>query len=167
MKKKKENPILQEEEKYHGREEVIDKVTKLAESLCESEGMELVHVEYQKESAGRIIRVYIDRETGVNIDDCMNISKQLGVLLDVNINTYYPYNLEVSSPGFDRPLGKLKDFERFKGKTAKIKTEEAVCDRKNFTGILSGVSQDIVKILVDGENFDIPHKFIVKARLVG
>jgi ribosome maturation factor RimP len=78
---------------------VIRQIAKLAEPLCDSEGLELVHIEYQRESGGRILRLYIDRPGGVSIDDCVNVSRQLNDLLDVNFEDIGPYTLEVTSPG--------------------------------------------------------------------
>ena len=101
---------------------IIKQVKALAESLCESEGLELVHVEYQREPGGKILRLYIDRVGGVALDDCVNVSRQLNDLLDVHLDNIGPYNLEVTSPGPERPLSKLQDYERFKGRKAKIKT---------------------------------------------
>jgi len=105
---------------------IIAKVHDLAVSLCNAEGIELVHIEYQRESCGRVMRVYIDKPGGVSLGDCSNISRQLSDLLDVYINSDEAYSLEVSSPGTDRPLGNKVDFQRFKGNLAKIRTHIAV-----------------------------------------
>ena len=148
-------------------EDIIQKVKVLAEPLCEAEGMELVHVEFQREPVGRILRVYIDKPGRVTLDDCVLINRQLGDLLDVNLESEESYNLEVSSPGFDRPLGKKHDFEKFEGKTVRIKTCEPVDGQKNFKGILMGISGEIVKLSFDGKIIAIPFQKITKARLVG
>ena len=87
-------------------QEIIAQTKSLAQRLCEAEGMELVHVEFQREAGGRVLRLYIDQPGGVTLNDCVNISRQMGDLLDVNIENMGPYNLEVSSPGTDRPLSK-------------------------------------------------------------
>ena len=146
--------------------EIIKQVETLAEPLCDSEGLEMVHVEYQRESVGRILRLYIDRAGGVALDDCVNVSRQLNHLLDVYLDDIGPYNLEVTSPGPERPLSKLQDYERFKGRKAKIKTWQAVNDQKNFTGIILGVAAEQIKLSSNEKTVAIPFGDISKARLV-
>ena len=145
---------------------VIAGVEAAAQPLCESEGIELVHIEYQREPAGWILRLYIDKTGGVNIDDCANISHQLNDLLDVNLEDIGPYNLEVTSPGPDRPLSKRSDFERFKGNSARIKTVQPLNGQKNFKGVLGGVSGEQVKLSIGDKTIDISLDNILKARLV-
>lgn len=151
---------------HKAQKEVIALVNTLAEPLCENEGMELVHVEYQRESAGWVLRLYIDRSGGVMLEDCSRVSRQLGDLLDVRVENIGPYNLEVSSPGVDRPLGKLSDYERFKGNIARIRTSMPVDGQKNFKGILSGLGAGVVKLLIDDKTVAIPFQTITRARLV-
>lgn len=146
--------------------DIIKQVEALAEPLCDSEGLELVHVEYQREPAGRILRLYIDRAGGVALDDCVNVSRQLNDLLDVYLDDIGSYNLEVTSPGPQRPLSKLQDYERFKGRKAKIKTWQPVNDQKNFTGIILGVAGDQIKLSSNEKTVVIPFGGISKARLV-
>ena len=145
---------------------IIGLVGGLAEPLCASEGLELVHVEYQREPGGRILRVYIDRTGGVTLDDCVNVSRQLNDLLDVYLEDIGPYNLEVSSPGPERPLSKLKDYERFKGRKAKIRTWQPIDDRKNFTGVILGVAAEQIQLSSNEKTVTIPFGDISKARLV-
>jgi len=136
-----------------------------ARMLCESEGLELVHIEYQRESAGRVLRVYIDKPGGVMLADCVNISRQLGDLLDVQEDIDVAYSLEVSSPGDRRPLGKPEDFERFKGRRAEIRTRHPIRNRRTFKGVLLGLVGDSVMLLSDGAELAIPHQEISRARL--
>ena len=145
---------------------IVQQVIGLAEPLCESRGLELVHVEYQRESGGRILRLYIDRTGGVTLDDCVELSRQLSDLLDVYLDAVGPYSLEVTSPGLDRPLAKKTDFERFKGNRARIKTARPYAGRKNFQGVLLGMSGDTVQLSTGEENVAICFDDIVKARLV-
>ena len=93
------------------RAKMVTQANKLAAPLCEAEGVELVHIEYQQETGGRILRLYIDKPGGVTLDDCIIVSRQLSDLLNVKIETEETYRLEVSSPGPDRPLGNALDFE--------------------------------------------------------
>ena len=147
-------------------EKIIAIVYDLADPLCETESLELVHVEFQREPGGRILRVYIDKPGGAGLDDCVRISRQLGDLLDVYINDDIAYHLEVSTPGSERPLGRTADFDRFKGKSAKIKTRTPIEGRKTFTGKLLGITEGIVHLEQKDLTVAIPHKDISKARLV-
>ena len=145
---------------------MVVKVWRLADPLCMSEGLELVHVEYQREPAGRTLRIYLDKPGGVTLDDCVNISRQLSDLLDVGLETEVSYRMEVSSPGTQRPLGRIEDFERFKGRRAKVRTAQALEGRKNFTGTLQGLSGLFVLLLVDNQTVSFAFTDIVKAHLI-
>ena len=138
----------------------------LVEPLCEAEGFELVHVEFQNESGGRILRLYVDKPGGVTLNDCVDVSRQVDDLLDVALDDLGPYNLEVSSPGLDRPIGKRHDFDRFKGNTIKIKTARPVNGRKNFKGLLCGNAAGNVRLEIDGDILEIPFEDISRARLI-
>ena len=147
-------------------DDVIVTVKRLVEPLCESEGYELVHVEYQAESAGRILRLYIDKPGGVSIDDCVDASRQVSDLLDVMLDHDRSYQLEVSSPGLDRPLGKLGDYKRFQGAVAKIRTSRPIDGRKNFKGTIEGVVDEQIQLVVEGKLMHIPFTEVSRARLV-
>ncbi|WP_372678811.1 ribosome maturation factor RimP [Desulfosarcina sp.] len=144
----------------------VDSVARLADPLCTAEGMELVHVEYQREPGGLTLRLYLDKPGGVTLDDCVDISRQLEDILDVHAQDAPPYRLEVSSPGFDRPVGKLDDFTRFMGHRAKIRLTTAMNGRKNFTGVLAGVIDDMVQLQVGDEMVGLNFKDITRARLI-
>ncbi|MBL0713417.1 MAG: ribosome maturation factor RimP [Desulfosarcina sp.] len=146
--------------------QVVAAVTALAEPLCHDEGLELVYIQYRRESAGRVLRLFIDQPGGVALDDCTRISRQLSDILDVNLENLAPYHLEVSSPGMDRPLGKPEDFDRFKGQAARIRTVQPINDRKNFRGILNGITAKGVRIACDQAETVIPFEEISIARLV-
>ena len=140
-------------------------VKSLAEPLCDSEGLELVHVEFQREAAGRILRLYLDKPGGISLDDCAGVSRQMGDLLDVNLADIGPYSLEVTSPGPERPLAKQEDFEKFKGSRAKIKTNHPLNGQKNFTGVLLGISGEQVNLQIGEQIVAIPFNNISRARL--
>jgi ribosome maturation factor RimP len=143
-------------------------LTELFEPVVESMGYELVGVEFNAAAMHGTLRVYIDREQGVNLDDCAAISHQLSGILDVEEPIAQAYDLEISSPGIDRPLFKITDFERYSGKTAKLKLLVGLQGRKNFKGRLTGVTDSKwVTIEVDGQQFDLPYADIAKANLVG
>lgn len=145
---------------------IVSQVWRLAEPLCLGEGLELVHIEYQREPAGRTLRIYLDKPGGVTLDDCVNVSRQLGDILDVGLETELSYRMEISSPGLDRPLGKLGDFERFRGCRAKIRTARPIDGRKNFTGTLEGIEGESVLLLVDHRTMRIALADIAKAHLI-
>ena len=142
-----------------------DTVRRLAEPLCGG-GMELVHVEYQREPGGLTLRLYLDKPGGITLDDCVTFSRQLEDILDVHAGDLPPYRLEVSSPGIDRPVGTLTDFARFAGRQAKIRVAEAVKGRKNFTGVLAGVVDETVQLQVGNETVSFNVHDITRARLI-
>jgi len=148
------------------QEKIVLQIWDLIEPLCEAEGMELVQVEYQREAGGRVLRLFVDRPGGVTLDDCIQISRQAGDVLEVCLENMGPYRLEVSSPGTNRPLVKQLDYERFKGRQAKIKTTQALNGQKNFKGVLAGISEGLVKLAVEGNTITIPIMEIAKAHLV-
>jgi ribosome maturation factor RimP len=146
----------------------VHDLTELFEPVIESMGYEFVGVEFNAGGGHGTLRVYIDREQGVSLDDCASISHQLSGILDVEEPIKQAYDLEISSPGIDRPLFKIADFEKFSGRTAKIKMALGVQGRKNFKGQLVSVADSKwVVIEVDGEQFDLPYADIAKANLVG
>ncbi len=149
-----------------GLELVARQVFSIAGPLCEAEGIELVFVEFHSEAAGRVLRIYIDKPGGITLDDCAAVSRQLTDVLDVSLEDMGAYNLEVSSPGPDRPLGRVEDFERFKGKKIKVQTSRPLDGRKNFTGILAGYTNGQVTLTIDEETVSIPHTAIKRARLI-
>jgi len=145
--------------------QVIKRVEELVEPLLESEGMELVDVEYQREGRGWTLRIYIDKGGGVTLDDCVAVSRQLEYMLDVKLDIEEPYLLEVSSPGLDRKLKKEKDFNHFRGRKAIVQTDSPVEGRKYFKGTIDGYVEGMVNLIVDGRPIAIPFNKIKKARL--
>ena len=170
MKKKKHHRKRKDEsrdlrQEQANEQKVIKQTWSLAEPLCESEGLELIQVEYQREPAGRILRLYVDKPGGIGIDDCIAVSRQLGDILDVNLEDAGPYSLEVTSPGPERPLAKKEDFDKFKGNRAKIKTYQPLNGRKNFTGVILGITGDELNLQIDEKIITIAYTDISKARL--
>ncbi len=142
-------------------------LTDLFEPVVESMGYELVGIEFHGSEHHGVLRVYIDQEQGITVDDCADVSRQISALLDVEDPISQAYDLEVSSPGINRPLFKLEDYERFNGSKAKIKLAVALDGRKNFSGILQGTDNQTVRINVDNETFELPFHDIAKAHLIG
>jgi ribosome maturation factor RimP len=144
---------------------IIKEVTKLAMPLLQEKGIELVDLQYRRESTGWVLRLFIDKAGGVTVDDCAEVSRELGEHLDVKDIIPYNYHLEVSSPGVNRPLKKLDDFQKYTGHKVQIMTTSPVGDRRNFTGFIKAVNNDIILIEVDGKDLNIPFPLINKANL--
>jgi ribosome maturation factor RimP len=150
-------------------DDVKEKIRQLAEPVIVSEGMELIHVECIKMHTRWIIRLFLDKESGVTLDDCANISNQLGDLFDIREVINGAYTLEVSSPGFDRPLSRDQDFVKYKNSRVYIKTSVKIEGSKNFHGILLDYieedGQKLVLIDIAGKIHRIPKQDIAKANL--
>ncbi|MFF2457513.1 ribosome maturation factor RimP [Peribacillus simplex] len=148
---------------------VTEVVEELAIPILEELQLELVEVEYVKEGKSWFLRVYIDKETGVDIDDCGNVSEKLSEKLDEVDPIPQNYFLEVSSPGAERPLKKEKDFLNAIGKNVYIKTYEPILDEKEFEGILTGFDGEEVtlevRIKTRKKTIVIPFEKVAKARL--
>ncbi|TDJ26672.1 MAG: ribosome maturation factor RimP [Gammaproteobacteria bacterium] len=130
-------------------------------------GYELVGIEFQGSTQHGTLRVYIDHENGIGVDDCVAISHQISAILDVEEPIQQAYDLEVSSPGINRPLFKAQDYEQYLGHSAKIKMAVPLNGRRNFKGVLQGVIDSrSVQIMVDNEGYDLPISDIAKANLV-
>ena len=142
-------------------------LTTLFEPVIQSMGYELVGIEFQGSIQHGTLRVYIDHENGIGVDDCAAISHQISGILDVEEPIQQAYDLEVSSPGINRPLFKAQDYEHFSGHSAKIKMAVPLDGRKNFKGVLQGVTDSrTVQIMVDNEGYELPISDIAKANLV-
>ncbi len=141
-------------------------LTALFEPVVESMGYELVGIEFHSSEHHGVLRIFIDHENGITVDDCAKVSRQISAVIDVEDPIEMAFDLEVSSPGLNRPLFKLSDFEKFSGKTVKIKLGVALNGRKNFSGVLQGVAENqLVIIDVDNEIYELPYQDIAKANL--
>ncbi|MEJ2067022.1 MAG: ribosome maturation factor RimP [Deltaproteobacteria bacterium] len=145
---------------------ILLRVETILGPLLDAEGFSLVDVEYKRERRGWVLRVFIDKESGVTLDDCARVSREFGQLLDVEDIIPTSYQLEVSSPGLDRPLKKEEDFVKYSGRKVRIKTKEQVSGRRNFKGALLGCTEGKVMVKVEGSGvFTIPFSAILKANL--
>ena len=151
--------------------DVVTRITALAMPLLDSLGLELVDIEFRNEGQGMILRLFIDKPGGIMLDDCAAVSRELSELIDVEDIISVEYNLEVSSPGLNRPLTKPADYERYAGKLVKVRTYEMVTDdagnrRKTFLGQLEGLKEGIVYMrLKEGQSAAIPFEKVAKANL--
>jgi ribosome maturation factor RimP len=151
----------------------IEQVRAIAERVTRSHGLEVWDIVSRRESSGQVIRVFIDRpgpaatpEESVSIEDCAEVSREIGTILDVEDPLPSAYTLEVSSPGLDRPLRGAEDYRRFAGRLAKIVVSEAVDNQKAFEGRLRGVEDSAV--LLEGPRgrmHRLPMQLITRARL--
>ncbi len=137
-------------------------IENLIEQVVSGLGYELVDIEFSPR--GRLLRVFLDIERGITVDDCATVSNQLQRVFEVE-NIDYD-RLEISSPGLDRPLKKLADFERFMGENAQIRLSLPVGNQRNFIGMLGGVRAGAVVLTTEKGEQLLPFQDIEKARLV-
>jgi len=150
------------------REEIVEKVRAIAAPLAAGEGLELVDVELAGAGGRTTLRLYVDRAGGVSLDDCSSISRAVSAALDVEDPIEGAYDLEVSSPGLDRPLRTPEHFQKFAGEEVRIKAFGPISElenRKTFHGTLRGFEDAKVLVEVDGKLFRVPHDRIAKAHV--
>jgi ribosome maturation factor RimP len=142
------------------------RIEEIAERVAADNGLELVHAEVGGPDGKPLIRLFIDKPEGVTHEDCSLMSHHVGTVLEVEDFIHSAYTLEVSSPGLERGLYKLADYERFKGREAKIKTGRAINGQRNFSGSIVGLEGDTV-LFEDRTNgrVSIPFELINKANL--
>lgn len=145
---------------------IVEQMIELTEPILENMGYELVDAEYRMEQGRWVLRLYIDSEKGVTLDDCARVSRELGDVVDARDLIAHRYVLEVSSPGLDRPLRKEKDFTRFIGKKIKVRMVAPVEGRRNFTGNLTAFRDGSLFIESDGRSVVLPRSGVEKANLV-
>jgi ribosome maturation factor RimP len=145
--------------------DIKNKITELALSVAEQHAVEIVDIELAGSSGRPLIRIFIDKESGVTLEDCEVFSRALSVLLDVEDPIPSAYLLEVSSPGLDRPLKRMKDFERSVGKLVRIITREMIEKQNIFRGRITRVEGDTITLFINDKEIDIPFDHISKARL--
>lgn len=147
------------------REETRQKLIELIEPLIESKGFELVHLDYISGKQGRL-HLYIDHDDGITISHCEIISGIVSDLLDDLDPIPHAYTLEVSSPGLDRPLTKIKHFIRFQGEKVRVITSEPIGGSSKFSGILQSADDQYITVIKDdGSEVKISYELIKKANL--
>ncbi|HYX27081.1 MAG TPA: ribosome maturation factor RimP [Pyrinomonadaceae bacterium] len=145
---------------------VAERINEIAEQAAIDHGLELVHTEVAGPENRPVVRVFIDKPGGVTHDDCSEVSTQIGTVLDVEDFIHSAYTLEVSSPGLERGLYKISDYERFTGSSAKIRTRQAIGNQRNFRGTIVGAANANI-VFDDRTNgrVEIPFEIIAKANL--
>jgi ribosome maturation factor RimP len=154
------------------RKELKDLWT-LAEPYVRDAGFDLIEVQFGREQRGAVLRLFIDRPpnptvnpTVIGVDDCERVSRDVSAALDVADAISSAYQLEVSSPGLDRPLRRERDFARFVGESARVRLEVGVEGRRNFSGTIRGAKDGRVEIASDGRSYELPIDDIVRANLI-
>jgi ribosome maturation factor RimP len=143
-----------------------NRITRLIQPLVEDLGYEFVGLEHSSNPKNSLLRVYIDHVEGIDLDDCSKVSRELAALLDVEDPIPGHYNLEISSPGLDRPLFTPEQFEQFAGEEAKVTLFSPEQGRRKFRGSILSVQGETVRLNVDGVEVALNIGNIAKARLV-
>ena len=139
---------------------------RLLEPTIERMGYELTDLELKVGGRSGLVRIFIDQDEGVDIDDCEAVSRQVSAILDVEDPLPGNYTLEVSSPGLDRTLTKPAHFQRFMGEDVRVKLRFPLAGRRNFLGALKSADEENIEVEVDGEAHKLPIATIESARLV-
>ncbi len=138
----------------------------LLEPVVKALGYEMLGIEYFKQKDGSLLRLYIDSDAGITLEDCTRVNHQVIGVLDVHDPIKERYHLEISSPGLDRPLFTLKQFQRFLGQQVKIKLREKIDERRKFTGVIKAIEETGVLVSEEGIDYLIPADVIDSAHLV-
>jgi len=138
----------------------------LLQPVVEAMGYELLGIEQGSHGGSELVRLYIDQEGGIRVEDCERVSGQVSAVLDVEDPLPGQYTLEVSSPGLDRPLFSLAQFARFRGAEAKVRLRWSQSGRRRLRGVIEEVMDNTVVMQVDGERFEVEADLIEHARLV-
>ncbi|GAA6205930.1 ribosome maturation factor RimP [Thalassotalea sp. SU-HH00458] len=142
------------------------KLTDMLRPAVEEVGVELLGIEFVSAGKHSILRLFIDHENGIDVDNCAEVSRQVGALLDVEDPISTEYNLEVSSPGLDRPLFSLAHYQAVVGETVNIRLSLPLNGRRKFKGILNAVENDMLIVTVDNEEYELVFSNVDKGNLV-
>jgi len=146
-------------------QEIIDRIRTLAEPILRDRDTELVEIQYRREGRGWVLRMYIDKDGGVTLEDCTRVSHEISRHLDVDDFIDAPYTLEVSSPGLNRPLRTERDFLRYRNQKIKVMTHAPIEKRRQFKGKLLGFSENQIEMELDEGIITIPLSNVAKANL--
>jgi ribosome maturation factor RimP len=142
------------------------KLTELLRPAVDETGKTLLGIEYISAGNNSILRLFIDHDNGIDVDDCAEVSRQVGAILDVEDPISSEYSLEVSSPGVDRPLFEIKHFETVIGETVNVKLSIPLNGRRKFKGQLVAINNNNIIIEVDSIDYELPLGNVDKANLV-
>ncbi|MBD7976242.1 MULTISPECIES: ribosome maturation factor RimP [Pseudomonas] len=144
----------------------LEQLQAMVSPVIEALGYQCWGIEFLPQGKHSLLRIYIDHADGILVDDCEKVSRQVSGVLDVEDPISNEYTLEVSSPGMDRPLFTLEQFAVYAGEQVKIKLRIPFDGRRNFQGILRGVEEQDVVVLVDDHEYLLPIDSIDKANIV-
>ena len=152
---------------------IVEKIKSLIMPILSARHLELVDLEFKREGERQYLRVFIDKPGGVTLEDCQDVSRESEVILDIEDAIPTQYVFEVSSPGLDRPLKTIQDYQRLLGRVVKIKTYQAVHGKKKFVGHLQKIVEDQaesswvvdIRTIDPQETLSIPFQLISSARL--
>ncbi|UCF87103.1 MAG: ribosome maturation factor RimP [Nitrospiraceae bacterium] len=148
------------------RKETEEKVKEIIDPVIRDMGITLDYLELSQMRKKFLLRVFVEKEGGITLDDCERVSREIEAVLDVEDPIPYSYTLEVSSPGLDRPLRNPGDFKRFTGKMARVTTSRPFKNQTFFVGeIIEAGDDSVVLLLPKDKRVSIPHKDISRARL--
>ena len=142
------------------------KVRGLVEPTVMALGLELWGIEHTAQGKYSVLRIYIESDDGITIEDCERVSRQVSAIFDVEDPIAGEYTLEVSSPGLDRPLFTLEQFAQYEGNEVNVRLRSPIEGRRKFKGVVKGVSEDDVSLQIDSEEFALPFREIEKANIV-
>jgi len=144
---------------------LVESLESLARPALTAMGLELVELQYRRENRGWVLRLIIDKESGITVEDCARVSTEIGNLLEVEELIGHAYTLEVSSPGLDRPLKREADYRRFAGRKARLTIREADGGSRVVTGLIGPVEEEAVRLNTTEGELRVSFDRIVKARL--
>ena len=148
-----------------GENSLCQKISRLVEPILQIEKVELVDIEFKKEGRNWFLRIFIDKPSGITLNDCQTVSHGIEDLIEIEGLIHEKYTLEVSSPGLERPLKKERDFLRNKDREVRLTTISSIQDRKRFLGIIKDVRDESLLLESKGNIVLIPLKKIAKAKL--
>ena len=148
------------------KSEIVDRVEKMVTAITDEKGYETVDVEYVKEAGQFYLRVVVDKEGGISLNECEEVSRELSPKLDENDFIEENYYLEVSSPGIDRALKRVKEFVKYKGRDVEIKLYKAIDGVKQFEGELVGLDEENnIVVIINNEEMKFNRKDVAIIRL--
>lgn len=148
------------------KQSVLAKIEDAAGRVAAADGIEIVEIELKGGGKNQFLRISIDKPEGVTHEDCEKVSREVGGILDADDLITAHYTLEVSSPGVERKLLKIKDFERFQGKKAKVALREPISGERHFVGTIAGVTGETISLaLAPGSEIQFPYAQVERANL--
>lgn len=145
---------------------IAESIIEIIEPVVQDESLDLVDVEYKKSGKTWILRVFIDKDQGVTVDDCQTISRQIEDMIEIEDLIANPFMLEISSPGLDRPLKREKDFVKYRGKRVEVKTFSPIESQKHFKGVIGDCKEKVLHLNRNDGLVKISMDQIAQAKLI-